>query len=574
MKKKSIRLSGGISWSFDSVLETLWLFLVFALPLLFFPNLFTTFELTKITVFKGVTVLLMLAWIMKYFLKGESPVFPITKHRVLWTTLGIFSGCSLVAALFSVAPALSFFGWYPRFQGLFTFFFYAVFAGIVFFELRASEQRERLFFALTAGLALVCAAALLQKFTPGFLQLWNDSEFRDRSYGTMANPNYLAGYIVMILPLLLANIFRKKYALFSGLVLTAGLATLLFTQSRAGLLAMAAGLLFFFSFAAYARKARKTLFVLAAMPLVILGFVWSVAANSQEPWVKNNPLLQRLTLSEENISSARTRLEMWPAILRQIGASPVIGFGPETFAVSFPSYAPDTVNTREDQGEIPDRAHNELLDLAVQIGIPGTLAYAVFILGLVFAAGKNFLQRKEGGWPVLALGAGILALFTANQFGFSVTVHWVLLVLFAAVILNVMGQKDFGFVRFKLHRFAKAAMFSVIVFSSIVMFWMHDLGKIMADIEMRQGYESLAFAEFSGTAAAYGKAAELSPTEPFYAMNFAYVQLQRLFEGQELSSQETMRAYTSALHASRLRGYDGFSLSLALEIKKISGLTF
>lgn len=568
MHKKTVRAPAKTSGFFDGIPEVFWLCLVFFLPLIFFPNLFTTFELAKVAVFKGATVLLILMLMTKYLSKGESPVFRITKYRFLWAALGIFLGCYVFSAVFSVAPALSFFGWYPRFQGLFTLFFYAVFGVAVFLILNRPEQRERLVLTLAAGLALVCAFALLQKFLPGFLQWWSDSDFNDRAYGTMANPNYLAGYIVMILPLLLANIFRKKHGLFSFFVLIVAFVTLFLTQSRAGLIAMAVSLLFFFFMEAYSRKAKKTLAVLVVLPLLLVASVWAIAANAGEPWVKNNALLQRLAFNDESLSSAETRLRMWPAVIQQISASPLIGFGPETFAVTFPSYAPETVNTSEDRGEIPDRAHNELLDFAVQIGIPGTLAYTVFILGIVIVAAKRFLERPDHDRVPLAMGSGILGLFTANMFGFSVTTHWVLLVLFAAVTLNTFFHKDFSTEKFRLRPLTKAAIFSVVAFCGIAMFWMQDVRKVIADTEMRRGYESAAFAEFAQTAAAYKEATDLAPTEAFYALNYANIQLQRLFEGERLSAAEIMDAYGAALHAARLRGYDGFSVSLAMEIRK------
>lgn len=568
MQKKNVRATAKTFGFFDGIPEVLWLLLVFFLPLVFFPNLFTTFELAKVTVFKGAAVLLLLLLMLKYLSKGESPVFRITKHRLLWIALGIFVGCYVFSALFSVVPALSFFGWYPRFQGLLALFLYMMFGVAIFVELKKTRQRERLVLTLAASLALVCALALFQQFIPGFLQWWSDSDFNDRAYGTMANPNYLAGYIVMILPLLMANIFRKKFAVYSFLILSLAVLTLLLTQSRAGLLALAVSLLFFCMLAAYRMKAKKALAALAVLPLVILAGVWMVAVNSGETWVKNNPLLQRLALNDESLSSAETRLQMWPAVLRQIGASPFIGFGPETFAVTFPSYAPATVNTREDLGEIPDRAHNELLDFAVQIGIPGALAYAVFILGIVAVAGKNFLERREEEWVTLGFASGILGLFTANMFGFSVTTHWVLLVIFVAVTLNTLFQKDFSTGKFRLHAFTKAAIFSVVALCGIGMFWMQDVGRVLADAEMRRGYESATFAEFAQTAAAYKEAAALAPTEAFYALNYANIQLERLFEGDRLSAAETLDAYGAALHAARLRGYDGFSVSLAMEIKK------
>jgi len=568
---KKVSWIDGVGGKIDVTMEMLWLLLIFVLPLLFFPNIFTTFELAKVVVFKGGVILLMLLWILKYFIKGTSPQFYAKNFRTVWAALGCFLFFYLLTTMFSVAPALSFFGWYPRFQGLQMLFFYLVFGMIVFFELRSPGQKERLIGDLSIGLVAVCGIALLQKFLPGFLQWWSDADFNARIYGTMANPNYLASYIVMVEPLLVGNLFRGRYRIFSGAAAVLGIFTLLFTLSRAGFLALFVALLFFCGVIAYRAKSRKTLFALAVIPLVAGGFVWYIMSQSQENWVKNIPFAERLFVTEESSSSARSRLEMWPAALRQIGASPFIGFGPETFAVTFPSFAPATVNTQEDHGEIPDHAHNELLDLAVQIGIPGTFAYLCFIFGMIVFCVKRFLsaQKKDDeGWLLLALASGILGLFVANQFGFSVTVHYVLLTIFSAIILNNLHHKDFQTVSCNLHTLWKGVLFITLGSLSIGMFWLQDFNTVLADIHMRQGYEASASADFQKTADEYEIAQLLAPTQPFYAVNFSYTQLQRLFEEEKLAATAIVQAYNSALHAARLRGYDSFSVSIAQELKK------
>jgi|GEM_PF-4295751 len=571
-------------------MEAVWLLLVFLLPLIFFPNIFTTFELAKIVVFEGATVLLLLMFIGKYFLMGKSPSFDWDKYWYLWLSLLAFLGLYIIATIFSVAPALSFLGWYPRFQGLFTMVSYLIFGTVIFFELKSPQQRERLIITLMVGFFAVSGIAMSQKFLPGFLQWWNDSGFNGRIYGTMANPNYLASYIVMMIPLFIVNIFRKKFKIFSWIGLVVGISALLLTLSRAGFLAFFLSVLFLLVVVAVQRKAKKTLVILCLLPFLAGGFVWFVLANSQQTWIQNIPFVDRLTSSEENASSARERLEVWPAVLKQISVSPIVGFGPETFAVTFASFAPPTVNTREDQGEILDHVHNELLDWAVQIGVPGMIAYLCLILGLIVQGWK-----KKNNWWVLGFSSSILGLFIANQFGFSVTVQWVFLTLFAAVMLNILHQEDKGFslVELGLGTFAKIGIFAVIAVLSVSFFWVHGVQMVQADAEMRNAYDGIlelnSMVQNSGTAdgsqigelpqddpnvntllaevaSHYKAAVKLAPAEPFFALNSAFAQLQWLYEGQKVSSVEISEAINNAFHAARLRGYDSFSVSVAREI--------
>lgn len=596
MNLSEISRSSKFVGAIDRLMEALWLVLIFVLPLVFFSNIFTTFELAKVFVFKAGVVMLFLLWVLKYFILNASPRFRSKSDRhepFSFTTasvrspeifLGFFLGWYVLATLFSVAPDLSFFGWYPRFQGLYTMFYYVLFGMVVFFELRSREQKNRLQLVLMVSLILVCFVALLQKFLPGFFQWWNDAAFNGRIYGTMANPNYLASYIVMILPLSASFLMKKKHKIVAGSALVLGLVSLIFTLSRAGFLAAFLGLLFFGVMVAYRKHAKKTLVVLGILPLFVGGFVWYLIGHPQEAWIKNIPFLERLTTNEENVSSAQTRLEIWPATVKQILASPVFGYGPETFAVTFPVFAPADVNTSEDQGEIIDHPHNEILDVAVQVGIPGMIAYLCFILGLilegVFVVKEN---NEETFWLIAGLASSILGLFVANEFGFSVTVNWVLLVTFAALILNTVQQQHLEPEKFDLNPILKWSLFGVLAVLSVGMFLMHDVGMILADAKMRDtwnaapglsaaidtvGFTPEVSAQLKQSNDELRTAMRLAPTEAFYALYFARNQISLLYDGQKLSAVEKSGIFNSAFHAARLRGYDGFSLSVVGDLKK------
>lgn len=467
---------------FSVAMEVIWLAVIFALPLLFFPNVYTTFELAKVTIFKGAVVLLLILWLLKYLLAGVWPMAEGRANRGLWLMLGLFCGLYLLAVVFSVAPDLSVFGWYPRFQGLLTMVSYLIFGAVIFFELRTPKQRERLILVLMLGFLAVCGVALLQKFLPGFLNFWNDFAFGGRIYGTMGHPNYLATYVVMIVPILVANIFGKKWQIFSAICLIVGFLTLLFALSRAGFLAVFVSLLFCCILAAYRKWAKKLLMVLAILPLLAGGFLWYIIAHQQAAWIQNTPLLMRFTASEGSFPSIQIRLEIWPATVQQILARPLVGYGPETFAVSFPPFAPVSINTDPDAGEIPDRAHNEILDLAVQIGIPGMVAYFLFLGGLLVAGARKFLRENDG--LILGLSGGILGLLVANSFGFSVTVHWVFLVLFVALVLGLLHEKNFKMV--KSRGILRWVLCLLLILLSVSVFWFRDVQLVRDDVQLRQ----------------------------------------------------------------------------------------
>ena len=70
---------------------------------------------------------------------------------------------------------------------------------------------------------------------------------------------------------------------------------------------------------------------------------------------------------------------------------------------------------------IIDKAHNDLLQMAVSIGIPGALAYAA-VWGMVVWSAVRMWRRAAGSAGVLAAGwlAALTAYLVQVQFSFSV----------------------------------------------------------------------------------------------------------------------------------------------------------
>ena len=171
------------------------------------------------------------------------------------------------------------------------------------------------------------------------------------------------------------------------------------------------------------------------------------------------------------------------------------------------------------------------------------------------------------------------------------TVHWVYLALFAAILLHTQYRDSITEISFKLHKVWKFFILGVVAILGIGMFWIHDASMLFADFYMRNAYNGIVDGQIGIAVDTQGftpdilqkvaviekdfqSATQWAPNEAFYALNSSHFILSELFAGQKLSSIEILSAVHDALHASRLRGYDGFSLSVYSELKKFSGLTF
>ena len=294
----------------------------------------------------------------------------------------------------------------------------------------------------------VCAAALLaglyshlQRLTPLNLRLgglvlgdpvpWNNPHLsQERTIATFGNPDYLAAWLVAVLPLALSWVLqlRRPAARWAGLaawVLTA--LAMVLTLTRAAWVGGAVGGLVWLgvSLAGLEGPGRaRILRALAgvAMVLVLLVLGWQVHSG------RADVLRARVaSLADFQDLSFRTRLFFWGSALRTLGDHPLAGVGPGGFPAAARMHRDlEPVETRTPP-RTPENPHNQYLTVAVETGVPGLLLLGA-VLFLFFAPGGRGLERAG------VLGAG--AAHWANQAFISSTlpseVFWVFLIALAA----------------------------------------------------------------------------------------------------------------------------------------------
>ncbi len=81
------------------------------------------------------------------------------------------------------------------------------------------------------------------------------------------------------------------------------------------------------------------------------------------------------------------RLNMWRSVLPAIAASPVVGYGPENQAAVVEVYSREAVP----QSYFPDRTENLLLDAALERGLPGMAAEALFWIAVLWRGRRSIV---------------------------------------------------------------------------------------------------------------------------------------------------------------------------------------
>ncbi|MEW6680216.1 MAG: O-antigen ligase family protein, partial [bacterium] len=181
-------------------------------------------------------------------------------------------------------------------------------------------------------------------------------------------------------------------------------------------------------------------------------------------------------------SSAGIRIMMWKACLKIIKEHPIFGIGPETLGYVFPKYRDLSYIRRFSEYSLTNRAHNEILDTAVNYGIIGLIIY-IWLFFLVFSVGIKAISSSKDR----LLLVGILCLQTAyliqNEFSFGATtisgLSWVMI----GVLAGITSQEKNIIVKSKAKRYLIGI--PLILLSFIFIFSL--IPYFIADIEFRKG---------------------------------------------------------------------------------------
>lgn len=232
-------------------------------------------------------------------------------------------------------------------------------------------------------------------------------------------PNGVAGCLVLFVPLqvaLLAGAGRRSFAaLHRGtratsasvalqgvlLALTAG--TLLLTQSRGAWVGCAIAAAAFLGW--YGWRTRAVLVIAAAACVV-----WAVVVGPQR--LLNMAISQSGPGMAGNVSG---RVELWSRALYGIADFPLTGMGMNVFRRVMPVLYP-TFLSSPDFGVA--HAHNQLLQAALDVGIPGLIAYlAIWLISAALLV-RVYRRSPDPVYRTMAggLGAGLIA-----QFSFGMT---------------------------------------------------------------------------------------------------------------------------------------------------------
>jgi putative inorganic carbon (HCO3(-)) transporter len=213
------------------------------------------------------------------------------------------------------------------------------------------------------------------------------------------NPNVMAGAIVLLLPVAFAQLFKSSPArsVFFALVVLILFAGLMLAGSRSALFA-AVSTGFVLLIIQLPRKFAGVLVVLAGLAAVL------VVASSRLFETQIGAAVNGLLTSNDALSGSLSRMEIWSRAIYIIQDFPFTGIGMGLFAPVTDLLYPMII-TRPGI----EHAHNLILQIAVDLGLPGLVAWLALYF-VVMACLLTQMRRKsfmDKSWVVGLFGAQV-----------------------------------------------------------------------------------------------------------------------------------------------------------------------
>lgn len=339
--------------------------------------------------------------------------------------IGVLTVSLILSTALSVDPVMSLLGNEWRRMGLTSWL--AVLAIVAAIPLAVGEVRgRRREFLAAIVLAAVGASLYIFLQYGGYDPLIDSALYRVGESGnsflrppsTFGHANSFAAF-ALLAAFAAAGLARTAISwrgrtLWSGSAVLLVLA-LLVSGSRASWLGLGVGAGLF---ALRTSDRLKILKAFLAVALVLAGFVLSPLGRG----VRN----RLYSFSEE--PGTATRMLIWRDSLALILSHPLLGTGPDTYAVTFPAHqSGELAQSAPDQ--VVESPHNIVLDLAADCGLP-----AVILFGLLFQLSLRRLSARSRTSPLdAALYSGLVAALLMAQFNGN-TISTVLALLTVAAL--------------------------------------------------------------------------------------------------------------------------------------------
>jgi O-antigen ligase len=390
---------------------------VFSL-LLLGPLAFGAVEPWAMFILETATALLFMLWLARQVFSIELQV----------ATSPLLAPVLAFAVLVLIQMALRLTAYrYATFSQALLYAAYGALCFLVVQVLRRTWQVQTLAWGFSVYGFVVALFALIQGLASNGKLYWlRTPRFGGWIYGPYVNHNHYAGLMEMLLPIPLVFVFtrygsnlRKAMAAFAAAFMAS---TIFLSGSRGGMLALAVQITLFVAILLLQKKTGRMVLTLGIFLALAIGLL---------AWLGGGELVERIASihSETRTElSGAMRVNIDRDAFKMFEHKPILGWGFGTFAEVYPEFRSFYTNF------FVDKAHNDYLQLLVEMGVLGFATMLWFLVTLYYRAIK-----KLKNWTVDTNGA-----------------------LSLAAMLGITGILVHSFLDFNLQIPANAALFYVL----------------------------------------------------------------------------------------------------------------
>lgn len=418
----------------NKVFGIVYLTAVFILPLAFYGGHDDPFWGTERALLKIFGFSFILIYLLRMALAGRA----VAVRTPVDIPAAVFFASIIAGAFITVNK----FAWLDKAANMFSLF--GFFYGAVYFASFDSKAVKKITTAALASAFISAMYGILQASGIDFVSY--QTTFNGRAASTFGNPNFLAGHMILVIPVCAAlaigaRLKAGKFA-FAALGLILFLA-MLFTQTRGAYLGFGVSAVVLAMIFGRDREKRKAAMTAAAAAVLCGGLYLGL----------NDGAMKRISdFVSGSDNAGAIRVSLWKNALHIIKEKPVFGTGAGNFGIVYPYY-----QSRSMKPEMyastdiykSEHTHNDYIQAGAEYGLIGAGAFFAF----AFMPALLLFRRRAAAISA-GIASGVAAVAVHGLFNFPFIIYPTAALFFA---LNGVICIETGFGIYKEKKFGIAA---------------------------------------------------------------------------------------------------------------------
>ncbi|HPD18174.1 MAG TPA: O-antigen ligase family protein, partial [Candidatus Goldiibacteriota bacterium] len=303
----------------------------------------------------------------------------------------------------------------------------------------------------------------------GFDPVKWQTDFSKRAASTLGNPNFLAGQMILAIPLAISLVFSKKTPkLLSISVVIILCAALILSQTRGAYIGFLISLVVFFILTMKrekeAFKKNKKLVIGITLFVFLLGLTYAIANPEIRMRIKD-----AVTLKD---SSATIRFSLWKNTMYLIKENPLLGSGAGNFEIKYAYYQYKSLKYSDFSGNDfykSGHAHNDFLQIMAEYGIPAA-GFIILMFFILFLSGIRFLKTdNDEKFFMIAVLSGVAGMLVHGLFNFPLIIVPTAATFYVLLGCSMAATGNYELIKVKYNLFLKiSCILLVILFLSVI----------------------------------------------------------------------------------------------------------